>query len=648
MIKETIKETEKLSQECDSFFQYREKGWEKLFCIEEELKKLPGKPGVYIMHDAEDTIIYIGKAISLKNRVRQYFQSSRNLGIKKEQMVEQIARFEYIVTDSELEALVLECNLIKEHKPKYNTMLTDDKTYPFIKVTLQEEYPRIQIVRQMKKDKAKYYGPYTSGLAVKDVVELVTKLYHLRTCNRNLPKDIKKERPCLYYQIHQCEAPCQGYISKEEYHKKVEELISFLNGNHKEILKELEQKMLRASEELRFEDAAQYRDLIESVKKIAERQKITDQHGEDKDVIAVAQENDDVVAQVFFIRGGKMIGRDHFFLHTAGEEKAVVLSSFIKQFYAGTPFIPRELMVEYELEEKDLISDWLSERRGGKVSILAPKKGQKERLVELAHKNAALVLTQDAEKLRREEERTLGAMQEIADLLGMSEVKRVESYDISNISGFQSVGSMVVFENGKPKRSDYRKFRIKTVQGPDDYASMEEVLGRRFRHGLEERQQIDQGEKVTGGFTVFPDLIMMDGGKGQVNVAESVLRELGIAIPVCGMVKDDRHRTRGLYFQGSEIPVNTCSEGFHLMTRIQDEVHRFAIEYHRSLRSKVQVRSILDDIAGIGAKRRKQLMKRFVSLDAIKAASVEQLAEVESMNEQAAQNVYEFFHKKDS
>lgn len=618
-----------------------------MFCIEEELKKLPGKPGVYIMHDAEDTIIYVGKAISLKNRVRQYFQSSRNLGIKKEQMVEQIARFEYIVTDSELEALVLECNLIKEHRPKYNTMLKDDKTYPFIKITLQEEYPRIQIVRQMKKDKAKYYGPYTSGLAVKDVVELVTKLYHLRTCNRNLPKDIKKERPCLYYQIHQCEAPCQGYISKEEYHKKVEELISFLNGNHKEILKELEQKMLRASEELRFEDAAQYRDLIESVKKIAERQKITDQHGEDKDVIAVAQENDDVVAQVFFIRGGKMIGRDHFFLHTAGEEKTAVLSSFIKQFYAGTAMIPKEIMIESEIEDREIIETWLSNRRGTKVQIRVPKKGTKEKLVELAKNNARLVLEKDKERLKREEGRTIGAVKEISKLLNLSSTQRMEAYDISNISGFQSVGSMVVYENGKPKRSDYRKFRIKTVEGPNDYASMEEVLTRRFEHGMEEKQQQKEKnqEEQYGSFTRFPDLILMDGGKGQVHSALSVLEKLKLEIPVCGMVKDDKHRTRGLYYQNQEIPIETNSEAFRLITRIQDEAHRFAIEYHRSLRSKNQIHSVLDEIAGIGPARRKALMKHFMGVEKIKEATVEELAEVSSMNEKSAQAVYDFFHK---
>ena len=599
------------------------------------------------MHDADDTIIYIGKAISLKNRVRQYFQSSRNLGIKKEQMVEQIARFEYIVTDSELEALVLECNLIKEHKPKYNTMLTDDKTYPFIKVTLQEEYPRIQIVRQMKKDKAKYYGPYTSGLAVKDVVELVTKLYHLRTCNRNLPKDIKKERPCLYYQIHQCEAPCQGYISKEEYHKKVEELISFLNGNHKEILKELEQKMLRASEELRFEDAAQYRDLIESVKKIAERQKITDQHGEDKDVIAVAQENDDVVAQVFFIRGGKMIGRDHFFLHTAGEEKAVVLSSFIKQFYAGTAMIPKEIMIESEIEDRAIIEAWLSNRRGTKVQIRVPKKGTKEKLVELAKNNARLVLEKDKERLKREEGRTIGAVKEISKLLNLSSTQRMEAYDISNISGFLSVGSMVVYENGKPKRSDYRKFRIKTVEGSNDYASMEEVLTRRFEHGMEEKQQQEEKkqEEQYGSFTKFPDLILMDGGKGQVHSALSVLEKLKLEIPVCGMVKDDKHRTRGLYYQNQEIPIEKDSEAFRLITRIQDEAHRFAIEYHRSLRSKNQIHSVLDEIEGIGPARRKALMKHFMGVEKIKEATVEELAEVSSMNEKSAQAVYDFFHK---
>ena len=622
-----------------------------MFNFEEELKKLPRKPGVYIMRDDKDVILYVGKAINLHNRVRSYFRENIGRGPAIDQMVSLIARFEYIVTDSELEALVLENNLIKENSPKYNTLLKDDKTYPYIKVTVGEDYPRILFSRTMKKDKSRYFGPYTSAAAVKDTIELLNKLYQLRTCNRVLPRDTGLERPCLNYHIKQCLAPCQGYVSKEEYRQQVAGALEFLNGNYSPILKDLEEKMKKAAEAMEFEDAARYRDLLSSVRQVSQKQKITEGVGEDKDILALYQDETEAVVQVFFVRDGKLIGREHYYMtHVPENNKPAILQDFVKQFYAGTPFIPRELMLQYEIEDAELIEKWLSERKGSRVYLKVPKIGSKEKLVELAAQNAKLVLSQDREKLKREEGRTIGAVKEISDLLQLplTGTARMEAYDISNINGFENVGSMVVYEKGKPKRSDYRKFRIKTVQGPDDYASMEEVLGRRFRHGLEERQQIDQGEKVTGGFTVFPDLIMMDGGKGQVNVAESVLRELGIVIPVCGMVKDDRHRTRGLYFQGSEIPVNTCSEGFHLMTRIQDEVHRFAIEYHRSLRSKVQVRSILDDIAGIGAKRRKQLMKRFVSLDAIKAASVEQLAEVESMNEQAAQNVYEFFHKKDS
>ena len=620
-----------------------------MFNIEEELKKLPARPGVYIMHDADDTIIYVGKAISLKNRVRQYFQGSRNLGIRKEQMVEQIARFEYIVTDSELEALVLECNLIKEHTPKYNILLKDDKTYPFIKVTVGEDYPRIQIVRRVKKDKSRYYGPYSSAMAVKDVVELTTKLYRLRTCSRNLPRDIGKERPCLYHQIHQCDAPCQGYISKEEYKKKVDELLDFLNGNHKGILKELEEKMLAASQEMNFEDAAQYRDLIQSVKRIGERQKITDQHGEDKDVVAVAQDGEDAVAQVFFIRGGKLIGRDHFYLKVAKEDpRAQIVSSFLKQFYAGTPFIPKEIMIQEEIEDREVISQWLEKRRGRKVHIRIPKKGTKEKLVELAQRNAELVLNQDKERIKREEGRTIGASKEIAGMLGLPQMERVEAYDISNISGFQSVGSMIVYEKGRPKRSDYRKFRIKSVQGPNDYASMEEVLTRRFVHGLDEQEarRKENLDEEFGSFTRFPDLIMMDGGRGQVNIALEVLGKLNLQIPVCGMVKDDKHRTRGLYYNNKEIPIDRNSEGFKLITRIQDEAHRFAIEFHRSLRSKGQVHSILDDIPGIGPARRKALMKQFPGPDKIKEASVEELKAVPSMNERAAEAVYGFFHKE--
>ena len=620
-----------------------------MFNIEEELKKLPARPGVYIMHDADDTIIYVGKAISLKNRVRQYFQGSRNLGIRKEQMVEQIARFEYIITDSELEALVLECNLIKEHTPKYNILLKDDKTYPFIKVTVGEDYPRIQIVRRVKKDKSRYYGPYSSAMAVKDVVELTTKLYRLRTCSRNLPKDIGKERPCLYHQIHQCDAPCQGYISKEEYRKKVDKLLDFLNGNHREILKELEEKMLAASQEMNFEDAAQYRDLIQSVKRIGERQKITDQHGEDKDVVAVAQDGEDAVAQVFFIRGGKLIGRDHFYLKVAKEDqRAQIISSFLKQFYAGTPFIPKEIMIQEEIEDREVITQWLEKRKGRKVHIRIPKKGTKEKLVELAQRNAELVLSQDKERIKREEGRTIGAVKEIAGKLALPGLERIEAYDISNISGFQSVGSMIVYEKGKPQRSDYRKFRIKSVQGPNDYASMEEVLTRRFVHGLDEQEarRKENLDEEFGSFTRFPDLIMMDGGRGQVNIALEVLDKLNLQIPVCGMVKDDKHRTRGLYFNNEEIPIDRDSEGFKLITRIQDEAHRFAIEFHRSLRSKGQVHSILDDIPGIGPTRRKALMKQFQGPDKMREASLEELKAVPSMNERAAEAVYRFFHEE--
>lgn len=621
-----------------------------MFDIEEELKKLPACPGVYIMHDDKDAIIYVGKAISLKNRVRQYFQKSRNLGTKKEQMVEQIARFEYIITDSELEALVLESNLIKEHRPKYNTMLKDDKNYPFIKVTVGEEFPRIMLARKMKKDKSRYFGPYTSSTAVKDVIELTRKLYHLRSCNRSLPRDIGKERPCLYYHIKQCNGPCQGYISQEDYKKQVDGLLDFLNGNHREILKELEEKMLQASDKLDFEEAAQYRDLIQSVEKIGERQKITDQHREDKDIIAAAIEGEDAVAQVFFMRDGKLIGRDHFYMKIVpGDDRKGVLSSFLKQFYAGTPFIPKEIMLQEEVEDMELVAQWLEKKKGQKVRITVPKKGTKEKLVELAYQNAQMVLQRDKERIKREEGRTIGAVKEIAALLGLAEINRIEAFDISNISGFQSVGSMVVYEKGKPKKSDYRKFRIKWVKGANDYASMEEVLTRRFIHGLDEQEErkAENLEDDYGSFTRFPDLLMMDGGKGQVNIALDVLEKLDLHIPVCGMVKDDRHRTRGLYYNNKEIPIDKDSEGFKLITRIQDEAHRFAIEYHRSLRSKGQVHSMLEDIPGIGPARRKALMKHFKGLEGIREATVEELAAIDSMNEKSAGEVYAFFHQRE-
>ena len=621
-----------------------------MFVIEEELKKLPDQPGVYIMHDSRDAIIYIGKAVSLRKRVHQYFQPSHDEGIKKAQMVKQIARFEYIVTDSELEALVLECNLIKEHRPKYNTMLRDDKTYPYIRVTLGEDFPRVLFSRQQKKDKSRYFGPYTSAGAVKDTIELVNKIYQLRTCNRNLPRDTGKDRPCLNYHIHQCTAPCQGYITKEAYRERVDAVVEFLNGNYAPVLKSLEEKMNTASANLEFEKAIEYRELLNSVKQIAQKQKITHTDGEDKDIIALAADDRDAVVQVFFIRDGKLIGRDHFYVKIGTEDtKAQILTTFIKQFYSGTPFIPREIMLQREIEEQEVLADWLSEKRGSKVYIRVPQKGMKEKLVELAQKNAKMVLAQDREKIKREEGRTIGALKEIEQLLDMKGLNRVEAYDISNTSGFESVGSMIVYEKGKPKRSDYRKFKLRTVSGPDDYASMYEVLTRRFTHGMREMEEMEEKDlsEEYGSFTRFPDLIMMDGGRGQVNIALKVLEELHLNIPVCGMVKDDNHRTRGLYYHNVEIPIDRGSEGFKLITRIQDEAHRFAIEYHRSLRSKEQVHSVLDDIPDIGPARRKALMKKYQSLEAIREATEEDLAPTDSMSPQAARSVYQFFREKE-
>ena len=621
-----------------------------MFVIEEELKKLPDQPGVYIMHDSRDAIIYIGKAVSLRKRVHQYFQPSHDEGIKKAQMVKQIARFEYIVTDSELEALVLECNLIKEHRPKYNTMLRDDKTYPYIRVTLGEDFPRVLFSRQQKKDKSRYFGPYTSAGAVKDTIELVNKIYQLRTCNRNLPRDTGKDRPCLNYHIHQCTAPCQGYITKEAYRERVDAVVEFLNGNYAPVLKSLEEKMNTASANLEFEKAIEYRELLNSVRQIAQKQKITHTDGEDKDIIALAADDRDAVVQVFFIRDGKLIGRDHFYVKIGTEDtKAQILTTFIKQFYSGTPFIPREIMLPQEIEEQEVLADWLGEKRGSKVYIRVPQKGMKEKLVELAQKNAKMVLAQDREKIKREEGRTIGALKEIEQLLDMKGLNRVEAYDISNTSGFESVGSMIVYEKGKPKRSDYRKFKLRTVSGPDDYASMYEVLTRRFTHGMREMEEMEEKalSEEYGSFTRFPDLIMMDGGRGQVNIALKVLEELHLNIPVCGMVKDDNHRTRGLYYHNVEIPIDRGSEGFKLITRIQDEAHRFAIEYHRSLRSKEQVHSVLDDIPDIGPARRKALMKKYQSLEAIREATEEDLAQTDSMSPQAARSVYRFFREKE-
>lgn len=618
-----------------------------MFDIQEELKKLPNCPGVYIMRDEMDNIIYVGKAVNLHNRVRSYFRKNIGRGPQIDKMVTLIRRFEYIVTDSELEALVLENNLIKEHSPKYNTMLKDDKTYPYIKVTVGEAYPRVLFSRQMKKDHSRYFGPYTSAAAVKDTIDLINKLYQLRTCSKSLPRECGNDRACLNYHIKQCMAPCQGNISKEEYQKKVKGALDFLNGSYQDTLKELERNMKEASEKLEFEEAIRYRDLYNSVRQIASKQKITDSNGEDKDIIALAADDKDAVVQVFFVRGGKLIGREHFYMtHVSETPRTQILLDFVKQFYAGTPFIPRELMLQEEIEDVEVIEQWLTNRRGARVYIRVPKIGTKEKLVELAAKNAMLVLTKDKERIRREEGRTIGAVKEIAGLLGIENASRMEAYDISNISGFANVGSMVVYEKGKPKRSDYRKFRIKTVSGPDDYACMKEVLTRRFLHGMEEQKELEEKdlEKEFGSFTRFPDLLLMDGGKGQVNIALKVLEELHLNIPVCGMVKDDNHNTRGLYYNNKELQIDRNSEGFKLITRIQDEAHRFAIEYHRSLRSKAQVRSVLDEIPGVGPSRRKALMRHFKSIEEVKNADVDTLAGIDEIPEAVARGIYEFFH----
>ncbi|MBE5935760.1 MAG: excinuclease ABC subunit UvrC [Lachnospiraceae bacterium] len=621
-----------------------------MFNLEEELKKLPSKPGVYIMHNKNDEIIYVGKAINLKNRVRQYFQK-RERSSKISKMVTQIAYFEYIITDSEIEALILECNLIKEHSPKYNTMLKDGKSYPYIKITVNEEYPRVLFSRNMKRDKAKYFGPYTSLGAVKDTLELIRKIYRIRTCNRNLPRDIGKERPCLYAHLEQCMAPCMGNCNKEEYNKAIKEIIGFLNGDYADVKKYLEDEMYKASDEMDFERAAEYRDLLKSVLHISEKQKINDNNEQDdKDVIACAIDGTEVIVQVFFIRNGKMIGREHYYMKNADRlTSGEVIYNFIKQFYSGTPYLPKTLLVGSEIEERELLEEWLSIKKGSKVSIKVPIKGKKEQMLELAKKNALLVMNQDREKIQREERRTKGAVEELEKLIQIDKhIERIESYDISNISGFDSVGSMVVFENGKPKKSDYRKFRIKTVQGPNDYASMEEVLTRRFTHGLKEENEkrMNIRDKEYFSFSKYPELILMDGGRGQVNIAMDVLNKLGFDIAVCGMVKDDNHRTRGLYCNNVEVDIDTHSEVFRLITRIQDETHRFAIEYHRSLRSKGQVHSILDDIPGVGPKRRKILMKHFESIEAIKSASVEEIEQLDGMNNKIAQEIIDFFNRK--
>ncbi|MBE5954681.1 MAG: excinuclease ABC subunit UvrC [Lachnospiraceae bacterium] len=604
-----------------------------MFNIEEELKKLPNSPGVYIMHDKHDGILYVGKAINLHNRVRQYFQTGHghNNSRKIAKMVEQISYFEYIVTASEMEALVLECNLIKEHRPKYNTLMTDDKGYPYIKITVDEDYPRLIYSHSMKRDKSKYFGPFTNGKAVRDMIDLLNKLYQLRTCSKRLPKEMGKDRPCLYYQIGQCKAPCNDHISKEDYRANVDKAISFLNGNYKEVLSVLTLEMKKLAEEMEFEKAAEKRDLIESVKHIVEKQQISKTSSEDRDVIAYATSDNDIVVTVFFVRDGKLLGRDHFHMNGEGSEASgEIITAFVKQYYSGIPYLPKEILVEEELEDKQVIEDYLTERRGSQVRINVPLKGDKKKLLGLAKDNARLILDQDIERIKRQEKRTIGATKEIAKLLGIESARRMEAFDISNISGCLGVASMVVFEDGRPNKKAYRKFRLNTVMGMDDYASMKEVLSRRF---TDERME------------VLPDVIMMDGGKGQVNVAIKVLDSLGLDIPVCGMVKDDNHRTRGLYYNNVEIEFPRGSEAILMITALQDEAHRFAIEYHRQLRSKNQVHSVLDEIPGVGPARRKALVKHFKDLENIKNATLEELEKVEGIPASTARYIYYFFHQ---
>lgn len=600
------------------------------FDLKEELKKLPEKPGVYLMHAENDEIIYVGKAINLKRRVSSYFRKVVNRGPKIDKMISLIHYFEYIVTDSELEALVLENNLIKEHHPKYNTMLKDDKSYPFMKITVQEDFPRVLFARQMKRDGAKYFGPYTSAAAVKDTIELVKKLYGIRTCNKSLPKEIGVGRPCLYYQMKQCAGPCQGYISKEAYGQRIDRLLAFLNGDYKKVIKDLELRMKEKAAEYEFEEAAEYRDLIESVKHVTGSQRVVKNGGMDRDIIAMARKEEETVVSVFFVRDGKLLGREHFHMEQTGKDTgSQIMEAFIKQYYAGTPFIPNELLTEFEVEDYDLLEKWLGERRGGRVHIITPQKGEKSKMIDLARENASVVLSRDLEKLKREEARTVGAANELAQMLGLPSANRLEAFDISNTSGYQSVASMVVFEKGRARKNAYRKFKLRSVSGPDDYKSMEEVLTRRF---TDER------------FDVYPDVIMMDGGRGQVNVALRVLEGLNLHIPVCGMVKDDNHRTRGLYYNNEEIQFPKNSEVFGMITRLQDEAHRFAITYHKLLRGKEQVKSILDDINGVGPARRKALMQHFKEIDKIKSASVEELQEVQGVTAKVAKQIYDFFH----
>ncbi|WP_073194396.1 excinuclease ABC subunit UvrC [Caloranaerobacter azorensis] len=618
-----------------------------MFNIDEELKKLPDKPGVYLMKDENGQIIYVGKAVNLKKRVRQYFQASSSKVPKVKAMVKSIAEFEYIITDNEIEALILECNLIKKHKPKYNILLRDDKQYPYIKVTTNEKYPRVIKVRKIEKDKAKYFGPYTSASAVNDTLEIIRNIYPLRNCRKNLDSIKKKERPCLNYFIGKCLGPCQGNVNEEKYMEMVHEVLLFLGGKEDKLMHLIEEKMKNAAKQLDFENAAKYRDQLNSIKHILEIQKIVSSTLIDQDIIGMARGIEDVCIQVFFVRGGKLVGREHFILTDISETtRSEILSSFVKQFYMNSSFIPKEILIETNIQDEELISRWLSQKRGSKVQIKVPVRGEKNLLMEMVRKNAMETLENQSEKIKRKIQLSRAALNELADLLGLDKIpERIEAFDISNIQGVESVGSMVVFQEGQPKKSDYRRFKIKSVSGPNDYKSMEEIIYRRFERGMKEREVMKENEMDLGNFSIFPDLVMVDGGKGQVNAAKKAIMQFNLNIPVCGLIKDDFHRTRGIIYENKEINISKNSNCFKLITRIQDEAHRFAISYHRSLRNKKLFSSQLDSIKGIGEKRKKALLKFFGSIEKIKNASIEELKSVDGMNIKAAEEVYNYFRK---
>ncbi len=618
-----------------------------MFDFQHQLKILPDKPGVYIMKNSLGEVIYVGKAKVLKNRVRQYFQNSKNHSEKVRAMVKNIAEFEYIVTDSEMEALILECNLIKKYSPRYNIALKDDKFYPFIKITTNEDFPRVYVTRNFAKDGNRYFGPYTNGTAVYEVMGLIKKLFPLRTCKKAIVEGGEPTRACLNYHINLCKAPCAGYISKAEYWEMIDEIINILNGTDTSIIKKLKLEMEKAAEELEFEKAAKIRDRILAIELISEKQKMFTVKEGDEDFIDLYTDEKDGCAQVFFVREGKVTGREHFMIENIGDDPVKeVISSFIASFYGGTAQIPKTIYVPEEIEDQELIEKFLTEKRGSKVWIKVPKKGDKKNLLDMVRNNAKIMIDQFKEKMVEEKELNKSALTELADVLGLDSLPtRIEAYDISNIQGVDSVGTMVVFENGKAKNSDYRRFKIKSVKGPNDYESMREILSRRFSHGLEEVNKIKERnlEYSKGKFCIFPDLIMMDGGKGQVNIALEVLKDFGIEIPVCGLVKDHKHRTRGIIFNNEEILIRRGSGLMNLITRVQDEVHRYAITYHRSLRDKRTLHSILEDIPRIGEKRRRNLLMKFGSIDNIKKASMEELLDTPGIDKRAAESIKQYF-----